>query len=255
MQGWARRDAEARAEELLDLVGLAGFGPRRVEEISGGEQQRVALARALAPRPRLLLLDEPLSALDRGMREGLRREIRRIQRGLGITTVYVTHDQEEALALSDRVVVMNAGRVAQQGEPREVYRRPASLFVAGFVGTSNQVPGQVVGREGPWLLVAGDCGLLRCAAPEGLAPGDAAVVVFRPESCRLGGAGGEGANRLSAVVDSVEYLGERSVLRARTSAGCELVVAAGEAGDEEMPAAGDVVSLAVPPAACWALRA
>ncbi len=249
MQRWAHADTAARVGELLALVGLAGYGGRRVEELSGGEQQRVALARALAPRPRLLLLDEPLSALDRRLREGLRREIRRVQRGLGITTVYVTHDQEEALALSDRVVVMNAGRVAQQGAPREIYHRPASRFVAAFVGESNQLPGRVIGRDGSSLVVEGPCGRLLCRGPGGIAPGDEVVVVFRPASCRLGDADGK-ANRISTVVDSVEYLGERSVVRARASSGCELVVAA---GDDELPAPGDAVTLSVAPAACWAL--
>ncbi len=250
MQRWARPDTAARVEELLLLVGLAGFGRRRVEELSGGEQQRVALARALAPRPRLLLLDEPLSALDRGLREDLRRQIRRIQRDLGITTIYVTHDQEEALALSDRVAVMNGGRIAQQGRPPEIYRRPASLFVARFVGTSNQVPGRVLARDGAALLVDSACGRLRCDGPDSLALGDEVVVVFRPESCRLVAPGGDGANRLAATVDSVEYLGERSVVRARAG-GCELVIAA---GDEAAIAPGDAVTVAVAPAACWALR-
>lgn len=250
MQRWPRPEAKARVEELLALVGLAGFGGRRVEELSGGEQQRVALARALAPRPRVLLLDEPLSALDRGLREGLRREIRRIQRDLGITTVYVTHDQEEALALADRVAVMNLGRIAQQGEPREIYRRPASLFVAGFVGTSNQVPGSVVGRDGAGLLVESACGRLRCQGPPELAQGDAVVVVFRPQSCRLGSAAQAGDNRFAAAVDSVEYFGERSVVRAR-SGGCELVVAA---GDDAAIAPGETLTVAVAPTACWALQ-
>ncbi len=248
MRRWPRAGTEARVEELLSLVGLAGFEKRRVEELSGGEQQRVALARALAPRPRLLLLDEPLSALDRGLREGLRREIRRVQRGLGITTVYVTHDQEEALALSDRVVVLNGGRVAQAGPPREIYHRPRTLFVADFVGKSNQVPGRVVRRDEGGLEVETPSGLWRCLGPDGVAPGDAVRVLFRPESCRLDAAGGAG-NRVVAAVDSVEYLGEGSVIRARAG-GSELVI---KAGDDAAPAPGASLAFTVAPSACWAL--
>ncbi len=259
MRRWPRGGIEARVEELLGLVGLAGFGGRRVEELSGGEQQRVALARALAPRPRVLLLDEPLSALDRGLREGLRREIRRIQRELGITTVYVTHDQEEALAISDRVVVINEGRVAQAGPPREIYRRPRTRFVAAFVGKSNQVAGRVTGRSGGELTVETAWGEIRCEGPAEAAPGDAVDVLFRPESCRLdaggapdpgvAGAGGDLPNRVVAVVESVEYLGEGSVIRARAG-DAELIL---KAGDDQMPAPGARLAFTVPPQACWAL--
>jgi thiamine transport system ATP-binding protein len=153
MQGWSKGRRTVRVEELLALVSLAGYGRRKVTRLSGGEQQRVALARALAPNPRLLLLDEPLSALDAKLRQGLRTEIRRIQRELGITTVYVTHDQEEALALADRIAVMRDGRVEQIAAPRTLYRRPRSLFVASFLGQANLVPARIVGREGQHVEV------------------------------------------------------------------------------------------------------
>jgi ABC-type Fe3+/spermidine/putrescine transport system ATPase subunit len=250
MRGWPRREIDGRVEELLALVGLAGYGRRKVDELSGGEQQRVALARALAPRPRLLLLDEPLSALDRGLRESLRREIRRVQRGLGITAVYVTHDQEEALALSDRVIVINGGRVAQAGGPREVYARPASLFVAGFVGKSNRVAGTIASRGESELEVATAWGLFRCPGPPAGRVGDAVSVLFRPEGCRIAAAGGRPPhNSLVAVVDSVEYVGEGSLVRVRAD-GCELLV---KTGDDEPPAPGDRVTLVAAPSACWAL--
>ncbi|WP_224448256.1 ABC transporter ATP-binding protein [Haloprofundus salilacus] len=139
-----RRGSEARVSELLELVDLAGMENRDPTELSGGQQQRVALARALAPGPRLLLLDEPMSALDARLRERLRLQVKQIQSELGITTVYVTHDQEEALAVSDRVAVMNAGRVEQVGPPREVYRRPATRFVASFVGDNNLFEGELI---------------------------------------------------------------------------------------------------------------
>ncbi|MEU9994864.1 ABC transporter ATP-binding protein [Streptomyces sp. NPDC050848] len=140
-------ERRARAAELLDLVGLAGHGDRFPHQLSGGQQQRVALARALALRPRLLLLDEPLSALDAQVRVTLREEIRRLQLELGITTVFVTHDQEEALSMADRVAVMNDGRLEQCATPTELYERPATDFVAEFIGTMNRVPGRVVGED------------------------------------------------------------------------------------------------------------
>ncbi|WP_329121768.1 ABC transporter ATP-binding protein [Streptomyces sp. NBC_01353] len=140
-------ERRARAAELLELVGLAGHGDRFPHQLSGGQQQRVALARALALRPRLLLLDEPLSALDARVRLTLREEIRRLQLELGITTVFVTHDQEEALSMADRVAVMNGGRLEQCASPTELYERPATGFVAEFVGTMNRVPGRVVGGD------------------------------------------------------------------------------------------------------------
>lgn len=130
----------ARVKEMLDLIGLAGFEKRFPYEMSGGQQQRVALARAIAPKPRLLLLDEPLSALDAKIRVSLREEIRAIQQDLGITTVFVTHDQEEAMSISDRIVVMNAGNLDQTGSPHEIYNRPKTRFVATFVGQLNTLP-------------------------------------------------------------------------------------------------------------------
>ena len=138
--GMPAEQRRARVEEMLKLIGLSGFDKRYPYEMSGGQQQRVALARAIAPKPRLLLLDEPLSALDAKIRVSLREEIRAIQRELGITTVFVTHDQEEALTISDRVVVMNAGNIEQLGAPHEIYNKPATRFVATFVGQLNALP-------------------------------------------------------------------------------------------------------------------
>ena len=136
----AAAEKAERLQELLELVDLAGYADRRPDQLSAGQQQRVAIARALAPKPRLLLLDEPLSALDAGLREQLRFQIRRIQQALGLTTVYVTHDQAEALAISDQVVIMREGRVAQAAPPREIYERPADRFVAQFVGGASLIP-------------------------------------------------------------------------------------------------------------------
>ncbi|RDV52628.1 ABC transporter ATP-binding protein [Streptomyces sp. IB2014 011-12] len=177
MKGVATAERHATAGELLELVGLPAHGDRYPHQMSGGQQQRVALARALALRPRVLLLDEPLSALDAKVRLTLREEIRRLQLALGITTIFVTHDQEEALSMADRVAVLNAGRLEQCAPPAELYERPATPFVAEFVGTMNRVPGQLTGDgsvavAGATLPVDGD-------VPAGRGPVD---VLIRPES-------------------------------------------------------------------------
>ncbi|WP_405713673.1 ABC transporter ATP-binding protein [Streptomyces xanthophaeus] len=170
----ARRSA--RAAELLELVGLPQHGDRYAHQLSGGQQQRVALARALALEPRLLLLDEPLSALDAKVRQTLREEIRRLQLSLGITTVFVTHDQEEALSMADRVAVLNAGRLEQCAAPAELYERPATAFVAQFVGTMNRLPGRMT--DGGLVEVVG-----RRLPVDGPVPAERDVdVLIRPEN-------------------------------------------------------------------------
>ncbi|UUN26296.1 ABC transporter ATP-binding protein [Streptomyces sp. FIT100] len=171
-------ERRARAAELLELVGLPGHGGRFPHQLSGGQQQRVALARALALRPRLLLLDEPLSALDAQVRVALREEIRRLQLELGITTVFVTHDQEEALSMADRVAVMNQGRLEQCATPTELYARPATDFVAEFIGTMNRVPGRAV--EGGLVEVLG----VRLPAEEPAGSGPVQVLI-RPEALEV----------------------------------------------------------------------
>jgi thiamine transport system ATP-binding protein len=206
--------ADERVAELLELVGLEGFDSRDPTELSGGQQQRVALARALAPGPELLLLDEPMSALDARLRERLRREIRSIQSELDVTTVYVTHDQAEALAVSDRLAVLSAGSVEQVGAPRSLYRRPKSRFVADFVGENNVFEGTAAvdgGRTGtdgasnrtrvrvrgrPFEIAGDDLGgdVVFCVRPE----------AFDPDERR---------NRITARVLDVEFLGERTRVR------------------------------------------
>ncbi|WP_436910687.1 ABC transporter ATP-binding protein [Halosimplex marinum] len=201
------QSVDERVTDLLDLVDLSGMGDREPDQLSGGQQQRVALARALAPAPDVLLLDEPMSALDARLRERLRRQVRRIQKDLGVTTVYVTHDQEEALAISDRLAVMSDGAVEQVGTPREVYERPATEFVASFVGENNLFRGEVVGRDGDETTVAVDGAEFRI--DDGLGEGTAATgdnVTFcvRPEDLRVGA----DANRFDVAVDTAEFLGE-----------------------------------------------
>ncbi len=195
---WPRPRRMDRVAELLALVGLTDHAKKYPAQLSGGQQQRVALARALAPEPGLLLLDEPLSALDAQVRQHLRAEIRALQRRLGVTTIMVTHDQEEAMAIADRIVVMNAGRIEQLGTPEAIYRRPASAFVAGFVGRSSHLEAVVEAdglRTADGHLIPGPV-----AAPNG-----AAVTVFlRPEDVRLSAATG---GQLAATVTALEYLG------------------------------------------------
>ncbi|AMB59063.1 ABC transporter ATP-binding protein [Microterricola viridarii] len=205
------REAEMRAREMLDVVGLGAQAERYPHQLSGGQQQRVALARALVTEPRVLLLDEPLSALDAKVREQLREEIRRIQLRLGITTVFVTHDQEEALAISDRVAVMYAGGIEQIGSPEQLYTQPATPFVARFVGQSNRVTG--VARSGVVELYGHPVPLLDSTA------GDGAVdVLVRPEDIELSSTG------IPAVVLASSFLGSMRRTSVRLGDGTVLVV-------------------------------
>jgi iron(III) transport system ATP-binding protein len=200
----ARRAVEARVDALLELVDLPRHRHRYPFQLSGGEQQRVALARALAPSPSLLLLDEPLSALDARVRLALRQEIKALQRRLGITTIMVTHDQEEALTMADRIVVMNHGVVEQIGTPAEIYGEPSSLFVARFVGRMNLLPAVADTRPG-WAR----CGALtlRHRPAPAARPGAPLTLGIRPEEVRVGAAAREGDNRLTARVTSVQFQG------------------------------------------------
>ncbi|MCX7844837.1 MAG: ABC transporter ATP-binding protein [Candidatus Bipolaricaulota bacterium] len=202
-----RRERQARVAELLALVGLSGYERRRPHELSEGQKQRVALARALAVEPKVLLLDEPLSALDAALRQELRRELRHLLKGKGITAVYVTHDQEEALVLGDRVAVMREGRLEQVDVPQALYERPRTPFVAQFLGRANLWPARVLGREGAAfrVAVAGTEVVAEPVAP--LAEGDEAFLFFRPEWAELG------AGPFRAEVEGAEYLGDRWEVR------------------------------------------
>jgi putative spermidine/putrescine transport system ATP-binding protein len=211
LAGASKSAMQARATELLDLIQLPKLGDRYPSQLSGGQQQRVALARAIALKPRVLLLDEPLSALDAKIRDELRNEIRRIQQNLGITAIYVTHDQSEALALSDRVVVMNNGDIEQIGTPFEIYNRPASAFVAGFVGTQSQL--QAVLTADPSVVTIAHEHVRLAAPVNGGKAGDAVYLRLRPELISLTAT--EGANSLSGVVEQITFLG--SVIRTQVS--------------------------------------
>ncbi|KKB84244.1 hypothetical protein VW29_11335 [Devosia limi DSM 17137] len=213
--GMGREERRARTDEMLRLIGLPGFEKRFPYEMSGGQQQRVALARAIAPRPRMLLLDEPLSALDAKIRVSLREEIRAIQLDLGITTVFVTHDQEEALSISDRIVVMNAGHIEQLGAPHEVYNKPATRFVATFVGTLNTIEASVASAANHQVTIDGQTVALP-SLPSGAVDGSAISLTLRPEVLSVGNRPGNDIVLAGTVAD-VTFLG--SVIRLRVALG------------------------------------
>ncbi|HHY58217.1 MAG TPA: ATP-binding cassette domain-containing protein, partial [Chloroflexi bacterium] len=207
VKGTPKAEIKQRVAEMLTLIKLEQLGGRYPYQLSGGQQQRVALARALAIRPQLLLLDEPLSALDAKIRVSLRNEIRAIQRQLGITTIYVTHDQEEALSLSDRVVVMNAGVIEQIGAPFEVYNFPKTAFVASFVGTLNIFDARVDDPARGVLRLADATILVEPTHLSGLRAGDAVKVAMRPEMIHIESTGAVDENVLTGVVENVAFLG------------------------------------------------
>ena len=207
VRGVPRAERERAAAEALALVKLAGFEGRRPSQLSGGQQQRVALARALVFKPPILLMDEPLGALDRKLRAEMQLEIRGIQRQLGITTVYVTHDQEEALTISDRIAVIHDGRIAQLGSPVEMYERPASPFVADFLGESNLLPGKVASAANGAVVVRTAGGLDIRAVDDGrFRPGDDVVAALRPERIAVGARAAASA-RHGGSVEQLIYLG------------------------------------------------
>ena len=209
--GAPAEEIRKRVEEMLALIKLPQLGGRYPYQLSGGQQQRVALARALANRPKVLLLDEPLSALDAKIRVSLRQEIRQIQRDLGITAIYVTHDQEEALSISDRIVVMSAGRMEQVGTPFEIYNHPRTRFVASFVGTLSILKTKVVDPAGGRVEIDGQ-GIFTGGRLDGIQAGEARSVALRPESISLQDPGGD-CNRMRGTIEDVNFLG--SVVRIR----------------------------------------
>jgi iron(III) transport system ATP-binding protein len=216
-QKLGRDELRRRVDEVLGIVGLADYAGRSATQLSGGQQQRLALARALIKRPRVLLLDEPLSNLDARLRDRMRAEIRNLQRRVGITTLYVTHDQVEALSMSDRIAVMDGGHIIQEGDARSIYGRPANRFVAGFVGTANFVDALVVGAgaDGAMRLQLGD-GIVEAVVPEGITDGDRATISVRPENVWLRPLAGDAtppSGAVTATVDEVIYMGDTIEIR------------------------------------------
>jgi spermidine/putrescine ABC transporter ATP-binding subunit len=226
-------EIERRVGEALAMVQLAGLGARRPLQLSGGQRQRVALARALVIRPAMLLLDEPLSNLDLKLREEMRGEISGLQRRLGIATVFVTHDQGEALTMSDRIAVMRSGRIEQVGTPTDIYERPATRFVAGFIGAINILAAKVEALDPVgFARLATSAGPANARLPSGVAPGTAVTMTVRPERLRLAAPGTAPARSTAwpATVDSVVYLGARRELRVRLADGSIAIAEAANDG-------------------------
>jgi spermidine/putrescine transport system ATP-binding protein len=211
-----RAERDQRVADALKLVGLDGFERRKPKQLSGGQQQRVALARALVNRPRLLLLDEPLSALDRNLRQAMQIELKTLQHEVGISFLVVTHDQEEALVMSDRIAVMNRGRIQQIGTPGEIYDTPANRFVAGFIGVSNVFSGSAVRKDGRQCTVRTESGVELFAEGQGIEIGARVDFMLRPEQLRIGtGADGIDGPALDAVVERLVFIGADLQVHAR----------------------------------------
>jgi len=245
-----RERVRSRVAEMLALTRLQEFADRYPAELSGGQQQRVALARALAYEPRVLLMDEPLGALDQRLREDMQREVARIQRSLGITTVFVTHDQQEAMALADRIVVMNAGRIEQVGRPEQLYADPQSLFIADFVGRTNRLPGQVRELANGVATVALRSGRsIRARAAGIVRVGDAVVCTIRPEKVRLAPNDNAGDNVMPVTMRRRSFMGSSVDLAVEDSTGAEMLVKVAEAS-AHVPAVGDAIAVTFRPEDC-----
>jgi spermidine/putrescine transport system ATP-binding protein len=245
-----KEEVRRRVAAELERVGLTQEANRRPAQLSGGQQQRVALARALVNYPKVLLLDEPLGALDLKLRKGLQVQLKQIQRDVGITFVYVTHDQEEALTMSDRIAVMNRGRVEQVGGPEEVYEHPATTFVAGFIGVSNLIPARVEGA-GTVKLENGPAVQMRV---NGFAPGERCYAVVRPEKLTISanGAGPENGEMpgLEGTVESTLYLGTATQVTVALDGDVRMTVLVPNADEEarrRLPAGGERVRLSWDP--------
>ncbi len=231
-RNFSASEIHEKVTDILEMVGLGEFIRRPSTQLSGGQQQRLALARALTREPRLLLLDEPLSNLDAQLREQMRVELKRLQQEWGVTTVYVTHDQSEALAISDRIAVMNEGVIMQVGAPQEIYNRPTSEFVAHFIGKTNLIHGDLAADAAAGALanVTTELGLLRCTFPAAVSATNNIAVVIRPENVIIAKQGGAEAgeistvNRIAGVVRNEIYLGEIMEYIVVTDKGTEIVV-------------------------------
>jgi iron(III) transport system ATP-binding protein len=244
VRGLNRTQIKERVERALKMVRMEGYGERRPNQLSGGQQQRVALARALVVEPRVLLLDEPLSNLDARLRDEMREEIRRLHEQTRLTMVYVTHDQKDALALADRLAVMDRGRMMQIGKPAEVYNRPVNRFVAGFLGESNFIPGTVRSTGADGCQIDTSVGPLLGTPANGLPPpGSSVVCSIRPQSLAFSSSEG-GANRISARIDQVAFLGD--LLQVRVTAG-EVPLLVSMLPNTGEPRAGEIVVWIVPP--------
>jgi len=251
-RSYGRQEMAAMVDEALTTVGLSGYGERPATRLSGGQQQRVALARALVHRPQLLLLDEPLSNLDAALREDMRAELRRLQRQIGITTIYVTHDQSEALAMSDLIAVMDQGRVVQLDEPQAIYFRPATEFVASFIGAANLLAGTSLaavqpGGTGQFQLKSGE--IIPCLFPKGATGGAGVTASVHPESIEIAAGDAAAPGALLGTVRAASFLGGNIRYDVQTS-GLELRVTGPATG---MLPPGTMVRLTFPPEALVAV--
>ncbi len=239
-----------RVRQALEITQLGEFGARYPRQLSGGQQQRVALARAMVYNPSILLMDEPLGALDRNLRDHMRLELKRLQRQIGATVLYVTHDQDEALSMSDRVGVMNDGKLLQVADPKTLYEYPTSQFVATFIGESNVLTARVVSANGDLALdVEGLRTTVRAVRPEGISQGDEVTVVLRPEKVQVGSASPDvvdGLNAISARVEEIVYMGQTAQVFARADNGARLL--ARVPSTMRIPAVDDEVQLTWRPA-------
>ena len=247
MKRLPKREIRERSHRALELVSLQGKEGAKPAALSGGQRQRVALARAIVCEPKVLLLDEPLSALDAKLREQMQAELKHLQRRLGITFIFVTHDQQEALAMSDRVAVMNDGAIAQLGDAAEIYRRPLTRFVAGFIGQSNVATAGII-RRGPDSVVLKIAEGIELNAPAAAVPPDAKTVSIsiRPERIRVSGTATPGANRFEARVVGEIFRGQTARLTLRTAGGFELSAVAASEARASLPA-GDLVHCTIDP--------
>ena len=223
MLGKPRAEIDARTRDMLKLVRMEELAKRQTSQISGGQQQRVALARALAPQPKVLLLDEPLSALDYKLRKEMQIELKHLQHETGITFIFVTHDQEEALTMSDRMAVMSAGKILQVGSPRDIYDRPAERFVADFIGETNFLPAPVIGVSGRRATVRLASGVeVSASLPEGFTPQGSVTIVVRPEHAQLVTPDKDAS--LAGKVENVVYLGTDTHFHLRLDSGEPFIV-------------------------------
>jgi spermidine/putrescine transport system ATP-binding protein len=247
VRGVGKAERRRKADELLELIALAGQGDKLVSELSGGQKQRVAIARALAVQPKVLLLDEPLSALDLKLRQHMRAELRAIQRQVGITFIYITHDQGEALTMSDRIAVMSDGVIEQVGDGKSVYDSPATPFVASFVGENNAFPGRVVSADARMAVVETAFGRLAGRNPARLTAGDRAILFVRPEA--MVPAPGAPEATLASEVVSVAFEGNLTHLYLRGSGKKEISLSIGRTAGFAMPAQGTTTPASYAPEA------